>query len=243
MKKTTIEEQLERVLEANKDDNFVSLGVAIANNDGIQQGVHSALFICLKGDLYIFHFLPEGIYFHHTNELPNIGNYYHKKLEFMSTSPSVIEAFIAHCKSIQAQSNLEFGFIFDGSYYNPITHKHFSKSGLPELSTCVGFCINVLSGWIIEKELYLEISDWNSINVEHPSFNEYYRTNLSKFPNINQGQFKAHHKRITPNECTASAYFGMSDITIAKAKIDSIIAKFNEVVSKKEIPVAPPKAS
>ncbi len=56
-----------------------------------------------------------------------------------------------------------------------------------------------------------------------------------EYPEITEESFLAHHRRITPNECTATAYFGMSDITIRKEQIDRIIDDFRSLVSNLEI--------
>lgn len=235
MEKDQIDEKLIRTKISSLDENFVALGMTVGDIDGTQQGGHSAIFICSGGELKVFHFNNGIVNFTNAVDDPLYEYYFHKELDFIQTDDSTIDAFLALCLVIQKGSNLKFGYVFDGSIYDSITGKHFSDTNMPELATCVGFCINVLSSWIIEEEKYLAIEEWENIAEGHPLFMKYFDYAKKEYPDLTEEKFKCHHRRISPNECTASAYYSIEDITISKNKIDSIISNFSNIVALKSI--------
>jgi hypothetical protein len=110
---------------------------------------------------------------------------------------------------------------------------NFSNSGLPEYSTCVGFCINVITGYLYDHDKYFEVTDWDNIPDEHPSFRRYFEKALQETPNLDIDLYKSHHRRIRPDEYIAAAYFDTSKIPIRKQTIDSIIGNVGSVISSK----------
>lgn len=220
-----IDENLIKSDSGNLPANFVAVAVLI-NDTNIAQ--HSGLIIGVDGVYYLFHYTGTEILF---DDIIKNEWYYHKELSIIPSDLS--EHFLSHCELIKRDSNIEYGFIFGGSYY--INGIYFSESGLPEFSTCVGFCINAITGYLFDIIQYFEINDWDSIPVDSsPRFNHFFQEALKKYTDLDIEKYKTHHKRIRPDEYTASAYFGESFLPIRKQAIDSIIEDVRNVISKKK---------
>lgn len=203
--------------------NLIAIAVLI-NEHNVAQ--HSGLIIGVNGVYYLFHYPGPGEKITLDSPIPSGEWYFHKSLDIIDQDES--EAFLWHCTKIQeGNQNLTYGFIFDGSYYHDGVY--FSKSNLEEFSTCVGFCINVISGYLYDNK-YLEIDDWDSQPIQN-GFVEYFEYAKSQVPNLDEDLYKTHHKRITPAECTASAY--MDVLPIRKIHIDSILENVKLSISKK----------
>ncbi len=143
MSDITSDTDLIRTKDADLSNNFIALGMNVAVIENEQQGGHSALFICLNEELSVYHFDNGVVNLTPASDDRFFNHYYHKKLDFIHPDESTIQAFIAHCIQIKKGSNLKFGYVFDGSLYDSVGN-HFTTSNLPELATCVGFCINVI---------------------------------------------------------------------------------------------------
>jgi hypothetical protein len=231
-----LKEKLIRLRDVSTEENFVAIGVTITAIDGIQQGGHSAIFLCLEKTLYIFHFFPENVIFQEAQQDAAYNYYYLKKLDYFSDDETELIMFKSYCERIKEKSNLKFGFVFGGSFYDPLTGEYFSDSlTLPELSTCVGFCINVLTGWIFEIEKYLEFDDWETITLEHPGFRNVFERVRERYPTLNEEEYNAKHKRIHPNELTISSYFSVENMPIRKKMIDELHAQFLSILSELDV--------
>lgn len=201
--------------------NLVAIAVMI-NEDGI--GQHSAIIIGVNRTYYLFHYTSEFILLE--NNIPQGRWYYHKVLEAIPQDES--EAFLSHCESISRDNrDIKYGFIFDGSYYRDGVY--FSNSGLPEFSTCVGFCINVITGYLWDSD-FLKVDDWHTQPIRN-GFIEFYERAKLAVPDLDEELYKIHHKRIQPDECTASAY--ITELPVTKKAVDEIIADVRLAISQK----------
>jgi hypothetical protein len=195
----------------NLPQNLIAIAVLI--NEKLE-GQHSGLIIGVEGVYYLFHYTGESIELE--NPVPTGQWYFHKSLDIIPQEES--ETFLWHCQKIKSDNrDLKYGFMFDGSYYHE--GKYFTESNLPEFSTCVGFCINVISGYLYDQK-YIEVSDWENEPIQG-GFQRFFDEALIQVPNLDQELYKTHHKRITPAECTASAY--IDEIPVRKNAIDAII--------------------
>lgn len=227
-----IDKELIQSDNPNLPESFVAAAVKV-DNAGIAH--HAGLVISTSGKYYLFHYTGEIVIL---DIVPNGKWYFHKNLSFI-TNEEVL-AFYAHCKIISTKANPSYGYFYSGSYYTE-EGQYFSESGIPEFMTCVGFCINVVLGFI-ESDEYFVYSDWSEDSVKnaHGVFAnhiDYFNWFISQ-PNV-QGQnidiqlFKENLRRINPAEYVASAYLEI--IPIRKKAIDEIIANVEAVIEHKRI--------
>lgn len=223
----TIKEKLIRSNISTLPDNLIAVAIRI---DERELADHAALLIGVNRQYYIFHFMEDGI---KNDDLARVDTnaqwIYHKQLEVIDSMES--ETFLSHCERILNNCNPKYGFLFDGSYYKDGVH--FSESGLPEYSTCVGFCINVISGYLYDHDKYFEVTDWDLIPVDHPSFEKYYNAALETNPEMDVNMYKSHHRRIKPSEYVAGAFMDHRGIPIRKTVIDLVISNIEAVISNK----------
>jgi len=91
--------------------------------------------------------------------------------------------------------------------------------------TCVGFCLNVLKGFL--EEDYINYQDWDeSSHTSSPD----YLIKYAKRYNLNIDDISKSHRRITPLELLTSAFF--TNTPILKSSIDSKIEQAKEYIYK-----------
>ena len=133
--------------ESDFDKDYVAIGNLIDNDI---ESYHSAFIIQYESELFLFHYTGINIEYEAVN-----GDYFHKINE--KILPKEIPAFIAYCKTIKKRANPIYGYFYSGEYYD-LNGEHFGDKNLGECMTCVGFCLNVLKGFL-EKD-YIQYSDW-----------------------------------------------------------------------------------
>jgi hypothetical protein len=182
------------------DSDFVAIGNRL---DGTESN-HSALIIQFRGTLLEFHY-PGRMELNHLQK-----DYFHI---VTSTIPDYeVPSFISMCRNILKKANPRYGFFYSGESYD-VDGNHRSNTDLGETMTCVGFCLNVLNGFVEDE--YLAYWDWD--HTSHPEPN-YLRDYCTKY-NIDMSKVQDSHRRITPSECLISCFF--ADLPIRKADIDS----------------------
>ncbi|MVM39485.1 hypothetical protein GO730_20975 [Spirosoma sp. HMF3257] len=209
-------------------ENFVSLAVRIDNEN--YEPYHAAILIRHKKIDYLHHF-PGGdppIVVENFNEH---GWYIYKILKSSNNNdPSEIGAILQYCKRICTQTNITYSFIADGSSYSE-TGDFLSKLGLPEFGTCVGFCLNTLSGIIIDvDDSLVELTDWDDseINFRYDAWSQ--AEARKKYPNLDWNLYYSVKKRITPTEYLCVSYF--DEFPIRKASISQIKNSVLEEIKK-----------
>lgn len=202
--------------------NIIAIAIQV-NEEGTAS--HSALLIGVSNKYYLFHYTSTEILL---EDIPKDEWYFHKSLEVIPQNES--EAFLNHCEQISVdERDINYGFIFDGSYYRD--GKYFSKSGLQEFSTCVGFCLNVITGYLWDSD-FINVESWNNQPIQG-GFEYYFDIAKQRYPDLNEDLFKTHHKRIRVDECSATAY--LNNLPITKADIDEIIEMVRTSIKNKRI--------
>lgn len=188
--------------ETDRVCDFVAIGYQGANFY-----THAAIIIKLDSKLYQFHFL-DGI------ELTEVeDDFFHKITETIDSR--LLPSFYAYCRRILKNANPKFGFFYSGEYYNK-AGEHFSTTNLGERMTCVGFCLNVLKGFL--ENDYIQYTDWDeSSHIDIPN----YVLEFAHEHGLNVEDIRGAHRRITPLELISSAFF--VDIPIKKVDVDSKI--------------------
>lgn len=214
-----IPNEIIRINDCDLSEDFIAIGIELDEN-GI--GTHSGLFVCLNEELTLFHFTGSVLVEDHKdlNEW-----FFIKKLDIFDGEDDFIINFKAHCELICEESNPEFGFVFDGSYYDS-TGKYFTESGLKDITTCVGFCIKIIKGYLYNHSDYLDMSDWSleSLDSYKLKYSSFYEEQLNKleteYPDRIAEIKENFMKRIFPSELTSSGFY--SDLPIKKTEIDII---------------------
>ena len=181
--------------------NFVALGNLLGEN---AHSYHSAFVIKYDNKLLEYHYTGKAIEY---NELER--NYFHKITD--TIDPDEIPSFIAQCMNIQKKANPKYGFFYGGESYDQ-DGNHFSENDLGQRMTCVGFCLNVLKGFL--EEDYIQFKDW----TEDSHNEETYLTDFCAEHGINPNDVAPFHRRITPRELLISGFY--IDLPITKAQID-----------------------
>jgi len=194
--------------EEDIKEDFVAIGNLI--ND-LKEPYHAALIIKYNSDLLQCHYTGTEI------EFSDIDlDYFHKRTN--TVHQLEIPAFIAYCNSVKKNANPIYGYFYSGEYYDN-DGKHFSEKVIGERMTCVGFCLNVLKGFL-EKD-YLKFTDWDSST--HSSD---YLIKYAEKHKLDPKSIQESHRRISPIEILTSGYF--NKIPIPKTDIDSKLDEVKE---------------
>lgn len=146
-------------------------------------------------------------------------------------SEKLVWAFFNHCRVIAKEANPKYGVFYDGSYYD-IHGKFSSPNNMPEIMTCVGFCSNVIVGFL-DSEEYIVTSDWVSKN--NAKVDAYFEEFITEFivsnPKVDIALIRANLRRIKPSQYLASAY--VEEIPVKKIDIDGFIEVLEDVLLSK----------
>lgn len=216
--------ELIRLDNLDLDADFVSISCEIADNGYCK---HSGFIINFQDQIFYFHYSGEEVLLEDiTANFDQIKNIYIKELDIIP-EPDVV-SFLGHCQKLKKKGvHPTYGFVFDNSYYDPNTKDSFLVNAQHDITTCVGFCIKVIRGFLYNHEEYLKIGDWSNLNMEeiNPRAVEYINHFLEKYAKANNISVdelfdKGDLKRITPSEILTSTYF--QDLPISKNSIDEI---------------------
>ena len=131
-----------------------------------------------------------------------------------------IGAIYKHCLRICSNSKIVYSFICDGSNYG-IDGLFKSSVGLPELGTCVGFCVNTLNNILIDvNSSYFEFMDWDDSDIPIGLDEYWQRQVIKKYPDINSTLYNTFRKRIDPLDYLCSSY--LSNYPIKKSQVEKI---------------------
>ena len=83
-----------------------------------------------------------------------LDTYFHKTT--LTIHPDEVPAFIVYCQQIKQKAKPIYGFFYSGEFYDKEGNYLMNKD-LGERMTCVGFCLNVLKGFLEEDYIdYME---------------------------------------------------------------------------------------
>lgn len=207
--------------------NFVSIAVKISKEI---EPVYSAIIIRYENVNYLHHFPGDNlpIVIENFNES---GWYIYKIIDSININDSTeVGAFLQYCRRICRNSNITYSYIADGSHYDD-RGEFISRVGLPELGTCVGFCINTLNNAIIDNEnSIINLDDWDDSEIiEWVDKWGREQTEL-KYPNLDWTKYNAFRKRITPLEYLCISFF--DKYPIRKVDIQKVKHKVLDEIKK-----------
>lgn len=199
---------------------------------------HAGILIHYDDKISIFHFNGNEVLLQEAKQ-EELGIMLFKKLEIVHEYE--VPAFLGFCKDLLDRGvSPSYGFLFDKGYYDPYSKESYIKNTKIDITTCVGFCIKVIRGFIYTHEEYIKLDDWNieSLNTSKIVELKSYLDGFAEYLQIDSEELyqKDDIKRIKPSELLASTYFG--DLPIEKVRIDSKL----EIISNKSLEVSDLKA-
>ncbi|KPE51241.1 hypothetical protein [Chryseobacterium indologenes] len=227
-----LENQLVKYNERNLPNTFVSLAVTLGDSNIPE---HAVILIRYRTVDYIFHFpgadppLIENI----TSRVDPV--LFYKILDnFDTEDDSDVGAFLRQCQRICNETDITYGFIFDASTYGE-DGRYLSLSGLPEIASCVGFCVNVISKYVIDfSSTYFNLDDWDDSGIEGriAFFDQWAQEEvIKKYPSVDWSLYNAFKKRITPLEYLCSGFCSVYPIT--KQTIENIKPYVEREIARK----------
>lgn len=201
--------------EEELPENFVSIATRIEE----KKSTHAAILIRHKGINYLHHF-PGNTNPIVVDNFDENGWYIYKIIDEIGNDENEVGSFLQYCRRICRTSKITYSYISDGSSYSN-RGDFISRIGLPELGTCVGFCVNTLTNTLIDvKESYLELNDWDDSDLIE-WVDKWSLIQVEKnYPDLDWTLFNAFKKRITPLEYLCSSF--INEFPIRKNKIDEI---------------------
>lgn len=210
-------------------ENIIAVAVNV-DQDGI--AYHSGLLVGVSGEYFIFHY-PGNTPNYEMIEYPFTGNwYYHKNLDILPQNLSL--SFKQLCETILLNAQPKYGFVYGGSFYNE-NGVYISPDNLDEVTTCVGFCINVITGFLWNNE-YIQYEDWSEDDNESELYTRWRAWFERKYTDNETRAYRPHIRRITPAELTSSAFF--KELPIRKKEIDTIVNQVIQVLADKRLNAA-----
>jgi hypothetical protein len=223
----SLTDSLVRYNDKRLPENFVALAVSV--NDG--EAKHSGLLIRYKGSDHLCHFpavSPPEI-----ADVPNNDLYVYRIWDMIAPADSdEVGAFLSHCKYVCENCNITYGYVHDGSGYNE-RGNYQNSTDLPELGTCVGFCLNILNYQIFlqnQGALYFQIDDWEAGRFGYDWWCE--PQIIEKFPDLDLELYTRFKKRITPLQYLCSSAF--NDYPIRRETVDEIADEVGGYLSSLE---------
>ncbi len=227
-----IPEHILKIQDCDLAEDFIAFGIELDENG---HGHHSGIFISLNNELVLFHFDAITVKIEHSNDLN--GWFLLNKLVIFEGEDDFIINFKAHCEIICEESSPEFGFLFDGSYYD-INGKYYTETDFSDVTTCVGFCIKVIQGYLNNTK-FIDLTGWNinpldDFKLKNSSFYEQQLEILKeKYPLRIEEIKENYFKRILPSELTSSGFY--DDLPVTKDNIDFIRPTVEMILQTKRL--------
>ena len=218
--------EVEAILLSKVDltENFVAIASEV-NNKGIC--THSGLIICFDEKVLYFHYTGKAVKLEDlTTKTSSITETYIKKLNIIVEDDVV--SFLGHCEKLNKKGiDPKYGFIFNDSYYCSKTKDSYLINAKYDITTCVGFCIKVIRGFLFNNEEYLKLSDWNATSLKNAEqwLIDYMNNYLLIYAKENDLTIEdlyanSELKRITPSELLSSGFF--VELPISKKAIELV---------------------
>lgn len=213
-----ISKSLLKTDEVNLKNYFVAAAVEI---NAFGQARHAGIVFHCEEGYFLFHFKGNI----DLEENP-VGWYFHKSINFIL--PEFCDQFLGHCRKIQKYAKPKLGMFYPGSYYKD--GKYFTENNEAEYMSFVGFCINVIKGFL-EADEYFEYKDWNGIDFKRHYLEDILKDYKAFKPDITEDDIAAHIRRITPPEFISFAF--LEKLPIRRAEVRKIHNVVSEAIRLK----------
>ena len=221
---TNSDETLIRFNSSQLPNNFVALAAMVVEGTC----THAGILIRHQGANYLCHYpgseLPEVVSL--VSEDPI---YVYKIWKGIRTNEeSEAGSFLQHCRRVCSRSDITYSFVLDRSNYD-LEGFFVANDGLPELGTCVGFCVKVLTSYLVHADSYFFLDDWDETEIPVYYGAMYDQRVIQRFPEIDWDTYATFRKRITPLEYLSSAF--LDGHPISKVAIEGIRSEVVRYIS------------
>ncbi len=210
-----------------QDYDFSEDFVAISSEvDDDMACFHTGLIISYEDKIYYFHYTGKKVELKDvTNDTAKYKDLYLKRLDIIVDEDVV--TFLGHCEKLDRKGiHPQYGFVFNDSYYDS-SKEPFLVNAVHDITTCVGFCIKIIRGFIYSNPEYIKISDWNNGSLQNvpqwlwDHIHRYLQLYASQNGlSVSQLYGQNELKRILPVELLTSGFF--QELPISKAQIDTL---------------------
>ncbi|WP_461632052.1 hypothetical protein [Labilibaculum euxinus] len=222
--------------EINFSKDFVSIS---SLTDKAGTCLHSGFIICVSKQVYYYHYRGDIVVLENiTNDLLKYPLLFIKKIDIITELDTI--SFLGHCEKLQKIGvKPSYGFVFNNSYYD-VNKDNFLVNAKHDFTTCVGFCIKVIRGFLYNNDEYLKIDDWSSIDISQipKDLADYFKHIVSEYSKYKKVEIhdlydKDELKRITPCELLCSGFF--NELPIRKSSIDKAKPQIEEMLVNKKV--------
>jgi hypothetical protein len=228
----TARNKLTRSLDSDRSENFIALAMRIGFPRQRIYGRHVGILVCIRGDMKNFHWDENAIYLEKLELFEEAENVYHKEIKHFPVSNFFLDAMLARFRSILENSEITYGIIAQSEAHYNEKGVFEGLAGLPEICSCVGFCIYVIKGFLFKSKKFIEINEWENVEIEsHPKLMEWYNNAKEIYPNLSEEEYRKNHRRILPNEFVLAGYALPAQLPVTKAFIDNHSPYFDPYVS------------
>jgi hypothetical protein len=198
--------------------NFVAAVVSL-DTSGVPE--HAGILVKYEGDVKLLH-LGRRMEFRSLKE----GERYIGR-RFVSIDSEEVSSFVVHANEANDYAESpKWGYWYNGSYFED--GKAMFDEKKPFYTTCVGFCLAMLTGFI--KEHYLEYTDWTADDTSLPYFEKFYNRTRLTYPDLTREEFANDYRRIRPDEYLASSFIAPSPIR--KTQTDTVLGHLTPVIKE-----------
>ncbi|WP_091372351.1 hypothetical protein [Mucilaginibacter mallensis] len=203
-------------------DNIIGVAVSLLNDD-IN---HSGIFIRYNNTNYLFHFDSVDVVL---IEIPKDAIVFFKQLTFIP--PEFITSTFHWFRQLEKFKSPDYGLFYSGSFYNESTLEFIDKNQMPEIMSCVGFCLNVLKT-VLRGNDFINYTDWNYHNgITDDKILRYFINAKKNYPDIDIIEFAQHVRRILPVEYFTAGFD--LNIPVKKAFTDSNNKEVTKIIMEK----------
>lgn len=231
-KENTISDSLISSNIGELPEKLIAAAVSV-NDAGI--ATHAGIIIRCDGETNLCHFTGQEI---RLEPLPNNNSdswYFHK--DFIIVEHRFARSFLNHCQKIVSENTFtqpKWNFYYSGAYY--VDGVRYQNVGEPNIITCVGFCIAVITGFIEEDE-YIGYLDWTIDSLPSIAYANNLIAQIQKiYPYLTVDDISANLRRIKPDEYLASAY--IKDLPVRKKETDKVLKILQPAITQKRIPAS-----
>lgn len=213
-----------RIDADNINDNIIGVAACLLQDNTIH---HAGIFIRYNSTNYLLHFDKEKV---ELLEIKKAVLCFFKRLSYIPSE--IIPSTYLLFKRISMSKKPGYSYFYDGSCYEPTNIDFFDEYEMPEIMSCVGFCLNVLKT-VLNREDFIKYTDWHYHNgITEDKVKKYFESKIkANYPNIDIVEFCKHSRRILPIEYFTAGF--STTIPVEKLFTDANIkAVENALISK-----------
>jgi len=205
-------------------DNIIGVAVTL-NLDEVQNPInHSGIFIRYNNSNYLLHFNREAI---ELVEIPEDSLVFFKQI---SVPTGFILSTYHFFTQIIKRKVPEYGYFYSGSFYDETTLDFIDGHGMPEIMSCVGFCLNVMKTVLRGKD-FIKYTDWNYHDgLTEDKVLRYFMKAKKSYPDLDMDEYIKYVRRILPIEYFTAGFEVEAKIPVRKTFTDANIRIVDKMI-------------